>query len=192
MHSDTSRSHALAPLILRVTLGAVFIFHGFAKISGPGNELGAAWASRLWSGQDAPPADVLAKMDRMSGESAERVAELKEKLRASYSLQSAELPGSLQHHVVQLLVAWGELIGGIALLVGLLTRLSAAAMIAIQVGAIATVTWARGFSFGEGGGYEFNLALLAMCAALLVTGGGYCSVDRCLVARRQPHGAGHA
>jgi putative oxidoreductase len=85
-------------------------------------------------------------------------------------------------------VAWGELIGGIALLVGLLTRLSAAAMIAIQVGAIATVTWARGFSFAAGGGYEYNLALLGMCVALLLTGGGYYSVDRCLTGRRgRPH-----
>src|SRR5262249_2129901 len=87
------------------------------------------------------------------------------------------------HASVQLLVAWGELLGGIALLLGLLTRWAAAAMVVIQLGAIATVTGARGFSFADGGGYEYNLALLAMCLCVIVLGGGICALDRSRGAR---------
>ena len=45
-----------------------------------------------------------------------------------------------QPAVVQLAVAWGQLIGGIALGVGFLTRLAALGIIVIMLGAIATVT----------------------------------------------------
>src|SRR5947209_14519970 len=43
---------------------------------------------------------------------------------------------SLQSHAVQLLVAWGEFLGGIALALGLLTRLAALGEMIIQVGAV--------------------------------------------------------
>jgi putative oxidoreductase len=93
-------------------------------------------------------------------------------------------PQTLEHHAAQLAVAWGELLGGIALLFGFLTRIAAAGLLIIQVGAIYTVTWARGFSFDAGGGYEYNLALLAMCLTLMLSGGGALSLDRLLWRRR--------
>jgi uncharacterized membrane protein YphA (DoxX/SURF4 family) len=49
-------------------------------------------------------------------------------------------------------------------------------MIIIQV-AIITLTWYRGFSFA-GGGLEYNIALIAMCLALIYLGSGVYSVDR--------------
>src|SRR5262249_7199983 len=72
---------------------------------------------------------------------------------------------------VQLIVAWGEFAGGVALLLGFLTRLAALGEFVIQVGAIYVVTWVRGFSFAAGGGYEYNVVLLASCLALVLAGG---------------------
>jgi putative oxidoreductase len=37
----------LVPLILRLGLAAVFIFHGYEKVSGSGNEAGANWAAAM-------------------------------------------------------------------------------------------------------------------------------------------------
>jgi hypothetical protein len=83
---------------------------------------------------------------------------------------------------VQITVAWGEFIGGLALLIGLLTRLAAIGEMIIQAGAIYIVTWVQGFS-SPSGGYEYNVSLLAMCLALVLLGGGTLSVDY-LIARR--------
>jgi putative oxidoreductase len=97
-----------------------------------------------------------------------------------------QVPEALTYMVPQLAVAWGELAGGIALLIGLLTRLAALGMIVIQVGAVVLVTYSRGFAAASaegGGGYEYNFALIVMCLAVVVLGGGICSVD--VLVRRQ-------
>jgi putative oxidoreductase len=78
---------------------------------------------------------------------------------------------------VQLAVAWGELIGGIALVLGFLTRLAALGIIAIMAGAVATVHWPKGFSL-QSGGYEYNFAIIALCVALILIGPGTLAVDR--------------
>jgi uncharacterized membrane protein YphA (DoxX/SURF4 family) len=101
--------------------------------------------------------------------------------KAAVHLPLGELPA-----FIQVAVAWGELLGGAALLIGLFTRLASAGLIAIQVGAVLTVTWFRGFSFADGGGYEFNLALIAMCLSVLIMGGGMLSVDGMRRARKKP------
>ena len=44
--------------------------------------------------------------------------------------------------------------------------------------------WARGFSAAGGAGYEYNVALIGMCLALMLTGGGRLAVDQLLFARR--------
>jgi putative oxidoreductase len=80
-----------------------------------------------------------------------------------------------------------ELLGGIGLLLGLLTRVSAVAIIVMMIGAIAKVHWRHGFFLnwslapGKGHGYEANLALIAMALACLIAGGGRLSVDALLV-----------
>jgi putative oxidoreductase len=81
--------------------------------------------------------------------------------------------------VVQLLVAWGELLCGVAVALGILTRVAAVGLIIIMIGAIATVTGPHGFSSATvGGGYEFNLVLILMAAALALGGAGTFSLDR--------------
>ncbi len=84
---------------------------------------------------------------------------------------------------MQLAVAWGELIGGIALAVGFLTRLAALGIIAIMAGAIALVHGPHGFSLPMG--YEYNFAIICMCLCLVLGGPGPFAVDRVFRLRRQ-------
>jgi putative oxidoreductase len=86
---------------------------------------------------------------------------------------------------VQLAVAWGQLLGGIALAVGFLTRLAALGIIAIMAGAIATVHWPNGFDISKGG-YEYNMLIVVACLTLLLLGGGTVAVDRFFRLRRKP------
>lgn len=84
---------------------------------------------------------------------------------------------------MQLAVAWGELIGGIALAAGFLTRLAALGIIAIMAGAIAIVHGPHGFSLPKG--YEYNFALISMCLCLVLGGPGPFAVDRIFRFRRR-------
>jgi putative oxidoreductase len=70
-----------------------------------------------------------------------------------------------------------ELVGGVALAVGLLTPLAAFAIIATQLVAVALVHIPKGF-WSSKGGYEFNLALLAGVFAVAIAGPGAYSLDR--------------
>lgn len=76
-------------------------------------------------------------------------------------------------------VTIGEFFGGIGLVVGFLTRFSAASLIVIMVGAIATVHGKHGF-FLSNGGYEYNLALIGLLAPILIAGPGRFSIGRFL------------
>lgn len=76
------------------------------------------------------------------------------------------------------LVAFLELVGGIALILGLGTRVFAGALSVVMVGAIFTAKLAAGFLGGEGGaGYELDLALLAMLLALVISGSTKFALD---------------
>jgi putative oxidoreductase len=81
------------------------------------------------------------------------------------------------------LVATVELLGGAALIIGLLTRLAALGLAINMLGAIALVK-AKGGFFAPGG-IEFELILLGAAAALTLTGAGLYSVDAALANRRQ-------
>lgn len=70
----------------------------------------------------------------------------------------------------------GEAGGGLALALGLLTPFAAAVIIGSMLVAIASVHLDKGF-FVTGGGYEYNLILLAAAAALAFTGPGHLSLD---------------
>jgi putative oxidoreductase len=80
-------------------------------------------------------------------------------------------------HPLQLAVAWGELLGGAACALGLFTRVAAVGLALIMVGAIVTVTGPMGFSLMKNG-YEYNLVLILVCAALFLLGPGTLSLDR--------------
>ena len=74
-----------------------------------------------------------------------------------------------------------EFFGGLALIIGLMTRLIALGLAADMLGAILLVHLAKGFFLP--GGYEFVLMLFAAAVALAAAGPGSFSVDE-LIARR--------
>jgi len=79
------------------------------------------------------------------------------------------------------LVAAGEFFGGLGLVVGFLSRFSAASLIVIMLGAIAQVHGAHGF-FMSDSGFEYNLALIGLLVPVLLLGPGGYAVSR-LIAR---------
>jgi putative oxidoreductase len=76
-------------------------------------------------------------------------------------------------------VAVLELAGGIALIVGILTRVAAALLAADMLGALFLVHAPAGI-FASAGGYELVLVLAAAALAVALTGAGRISVDRAL------------
>lgn len=102
------------------------------------------------------------------------------------------------------LLAWlvtiAELVGGVLLLVGLLTRLATLPLIATMIGAILLVKADLGVIAAPEApmpGAELDIALLAGLVALLLIGPGRLSVDRMLgiepavAAEREPAPARH-
>jgi putative oxidoreductase len=77
------------------------------------------------------------------------------------------------------LVTIGEFFGGLGLIVGFLTRFSAASLIVIMLGAIALVHGKNGF-FLDKQGFEYNLALIGLLAPILLAGPGRYAIGRSL------------
>lgn len=151
----------VAAIILRLSLAVIFLVHGLDKIvHGFG---GTAWVNEMYAKQPGNPS--MKPKDQRD--------------------QPEEMPTSLRFMGTQLAVAWGEFLGGLALLIGMLTRVAALGLIAIQIGAVVLVTAPRGFHLRGGGfEYEYNLALIVMCLALIVLGAGRWSLDWAVARRR--------
>tara|TARA_R110002126_G_scaffold12196_22_gene53234 strand:+ start:2997 stop:3443 length:447 start_codon:yes stop_codon:yes gene_type:complete len=81
--------------------------------------------------------------------------------------------------LMALLAGAAEFFGGLALIVGLLTRPAAAALSVAMLVAIFAVHFQNGL-FMANNGYEFGLALLAASVSLLFSGAGKWSVDKLL------------
>ena len=79
-------------------------------------------------------------------------------------------------------IATLELIGGVALIVGVLTRVFAALLAVNMLGALFLVHAPAGI-FAATGGYELVLILAAAAVALAFVGAGKVSVDRALFGR---------
>ncbi|HWB00191.1 MAG TPA: DoxX family protein [Pirellulales bacterium] len=84
-------------------------------------------------------------------------------------------------------VAIGEFFGGLGLVVGFLTRFSAASLILIMLGAIGMVHGKNGFFLGHApdstmatAGFEYNLALIGLLAPILIAGAGKFAIGRLL------------
>lgn len=92
----------------------------------------------------------------------------------------APLPG-----VTAPLVSVLELVGGVMLILGVLTPVVAALLAVDMVGAIFLVHLANGFS-AMNGGYEFVLTLFAASLALALTGPGAYALDRAIFGRGAP------
>lgn len=83
-------------------------------------------------------------------------------------------------YLMALAAGSAEFFGGIALLLGLLTRPAALMLALTMLVAIMTVHLPNGL-FMDNGGYEFGLALLGISVALVFNGGGKLSLDRKLI-----------
>jgi putative oxidoreductase len=79
--------------------------------------------------------------------------------------------------------ALSELVGGILVGIGFLTRVGAFFIACTMLTAVIGVHLAGGF-FASNRGYEYPLSLFAMALALVIAGGGQASVDRALSGRR--------
>jgi len=71
--------------------------------------------------------------------------------------------------------AYTELIGGLFLMAGFLTRIAAAFIFIFIVVAAFKVHLAKGF-FIQNGGFEYNFVIACICLALMITGAGKFSV----------------
>ncbi|RLT98013.1 DoxX family protein [Ketobacter sp.] len=85
-------------------------------------------------------------------------------------------------YLMALAAGSAEFFGGLALLVGLLTRPAALVLAVTMLVAILSVHLPHGL-FMSNNGYEFGLSLFAIALALLFNGGGAWSLDRVVVGR---------
>ncbi len=156
----------LASVVLRLSLAVIFLYHGLDKIIT--SDAGADWVNQMFL----------------------RMPEIPSIKAESQRVMPPQAPTTLTYMGTQLVVAWGELVGGLALAAGLFTRLAALGLIVIQAGAVILVTAPHGFAL-RGGGYEseYNLALIVMCLVLIFLGAGKWSVDRLLTQRRTKRAA---
>lgn len=76
---------------------------------------------------------------------------------------------------LQIPVALAETIGGIFLIAGFMTRITGIIFSVILLDAIFHIRWEKGFFISQGG-WDYDLALLAMVLFVLVTGSGKISI----------------
>ena len=105
---------------------------------------------------------------------------------AGYSAQMAGFTQGMHIPAVfAFLAIMVELLGGIGLILGLITRVAAFGLACNMVVAIYTLNWNYGFFMNWGGkqkgeGFEFHFVVLAALLALMIKGGGAASADRAL------------
>ena len=83
------------------------------------------------------------------------------------------------------LLVVAEFFGGLGVLFGLLTRLSAVGIAIVMIVAMATVHGKHGF-FLDKGGFEYNLALVGLAISLLFSGAGKFSIESLWSKPQQP------
>ncbi len=85
---------------------------------------------------------------------------------------------------VAALVGYGEFLGGLGVLFGVLTRLASAGILVIMLGAIFTVHLPHGYDVQKGG-FEYPLTHVLLTIALLVAGPGLLTAWR-IIGRTGP------
>ena len=80
---------------------------------------------------------------------------------------------------MQLPIALAEFVGGILLVVGVLTRIASGIFAVILLGAIFHIRWENGF-FVSKGGWEWDLVMLAAVLAIIAAGPGRISISHAL------------
>jgi len=101
------------------------------------------------------------------------------------------VPGKYIPIPLSFMAVCAEFFGGLGLMTGLLTRVSALGVAVDMAVAIAMVEGHEGFFMNwegqkQGEGYEYHLLVLAMTYVLILKGGGALSVDRLLAGSREP------
>jgi putative oxidoreductase len=130
--STLNRARPAAPLVLRVVLGGLFIWHGIDKF-----DAGISMVEEMFTMWGVPAPGLAAPV-----------------------------------------VALVEIVGGIALVLGVGTRLAALALSVVMLGALIYVKQDLGvISSGPMPGAELDLALLAGLVALVIMGPGRFSLD---------------
>jgi putative oxidoreductase len=78
-----------------------------------------------------------------------------------------------------ILIGLLEFIGGLAILIGIFTRIAAGLLAVQMIGAILLVKLSKGFIDG----FELDLLYLAIMISLLITGPGFLSIEKNLLKR---------
>lgn len=91
---------------------------------------------------------------------------------------------------IAVLVVLAESLGAAALVAGLFSRVTAAGIAAVMVGAVTTAHLPNGFFMNwtgaqAGEGFEYHLLALALALPIVIAGGGLASVDGWLAAKLQ-------
>jgi putative oxidoreductase len=95
---------------------------------------------------------------------------------------SIGLPGFLAYAVAII-----EVVGGIALVLGLFTRIVSILFVLLMVGAVVKVKLAAGFlGNGQMAGYELDLAFLAMAVSIAITGSKAYALDSIIGKEQTP------
>lgn len=139
-----------APLLLRISLGLLFFTHGYGKLFGTAG-IGSFLTSL------GIPQGIFSGIAGFTG-----------------YLTALGVPAPGFFAIVVGLV---EFLGGIGLLLGLLTRLSAL-LLAIEFVVVVVFVHIINFSLAGGAGWEMVLPYLAGVVALLVTGPGMWSLEK--------------
>jgi len=121
----------VAPLVMRLALGAIFAYHGYQKV-------------------------FVMTVDNVA-----------------IFLGNLSIPFALP---MAYILSYGELIGGVLLIVGLFTHWISKFNIIIAAVAFYTVHMSKGFSI-QNGGYEFIMLIGAVAISLMITGAGKYSLD---------------
>ncbi|MBJ7288710.1 DoxX family protein [Williamsia sp.] len=102
-----------------------------------------------------------------------------DKTEAGFRAMDVPFPEFSAHYAT-----WVEFVGGILLIVGILTPLVSILLIIDMIGAIVTVHADKGF-WNFDGGYEFPLALIAALVAVGLADTGRTGVDGFVTGRRR-------
>lgn len=104
---------------------------------------------------------------------------------------SAQMAGFEQMHIPAIfafLAIMTEFLGGLGLILGVLTRIAALGLAVDMIVGVYLVHWHNGFFMNwsgqqKGEGFEFHILVVAMAIILMARGGGAASVDRTLAKR---------